>query len=78
MYILVEHSGTPDHNKAAEFIKDFAEDEFGYTCESVIGSENALITVYTESLEKIAEFNKDPDETELYFYFKYLKDEEED
>jgi len=77
MYILVEHSGTPEHNKTAEFIKDFAEDEFGYTCESVVGAEDSPVVVYTESLEKVAEFNKSPDETELYFYFKYLPDEED-
>ena len=78
MYILVEHSGTANHNQVAEFIKDFAEDEFGYTCESVVGAEDSPVVVYTESLDKIAEFNKNPDETELYFYFKYLKDETED
>ena len=78
MYILVEQSGTANHNQVAEFIKDFAEDEFGYTCESVVGAEDSPVVVYTESLDKIAEFNKNPDETELYFYFKYLKDETED
>lgn len=74
MYIILEHSGTSEHCKIAEFIQQFAEDEYGFTVESVIGDNSGFINIYKEDLKKIAEFSKAPDETELNFYFNYLED----
>lgn len=74
MIIILEHSGTPEHCKAAEFIQQLAENEYGFTVQPIIGEETGPISIYKENLEKIAEFVKTPDETELNYYFNYLED----
>jgi len=74
MFIILEHSGTPEHCKTAEFIQQYAEDEYGLTVQPIVGDDSGPINIYKEDLEKIAEFNKAPDETELSYYFNYLED----
>lgn len=76
MLLIIEHSGTPEHNKIAEFIANFAEDEMGFTPQPIIGSDTGGITLYTEDLVKIAEFEEAPDETRLYFYLSEMEDDE--
>ncbi len=75
MYLIIEHSGTLEHNKLAEYISGFAEDEFGMTCQPVVGSEDGPIVLYSEDLTKVAEFDHAPDTTELYFYLSEMEDE---
>ena len=55
MYVLIEHSGTPEHTKTAAYIADFVEAEYGGTAEHVISGEDAEITFYNEELEKLGE-----------------------
>ena len=76
MYILLEHSGSVEHNKIAEHFQDFAESEFGYTCEEVVGKSSGPVTLYTEDMKKVAEFEGLPNDTELYFYLKHYIDDE--
>jgi|APSaa5957512535_1039671.scaffolds.fasta_scaffold29886_2 hypothetical protein len=76
MYLLLEHSGSAEHNKFAEHFQDFAESEFGYTCEDIIGDSNGPTTLYTEDMKKVAEFAGFPDDTELYFYLTHYIDDE--
>lgn len=74
MFLIIEHTGTPEHNKIAEFIQEFAEDEYGFTAQPVVAEDEGPITIYNENLEKVAEFSASPDETELSYYFNYLED----
>ena len=64
MYVLIEHSGTPEHLKIAENIQDFAEDTYGYTCETVVGEEGQ-INLYSGELSKIATFTDNPSTQDL-------------
>ena len=73
MFLIVEHSGTPEHCKIAEFIQEFAEDEFGFTVQPIVGEDSGPINLYTESLEKLAEFKDEPDTTELNYYLNNLE-----
>ncbi len=76
MFLIIEHSGTLEHNKIAEYISDFAEEEFGMTCQPIIGSDKGSIILYSEDLIKVAEFEHTPDTTELYFYLSEIEDDE--
>lgn len=76
MFLIIEHSGTFEHNKIAKYISDFAEDEFGLTCQPIVGSEDGPIILYSEELTKIAEFDHTPDTTELYFYLSGMEEDE--
>lgn len=67
MYIVIEHSGTDEHVKEAQEITSFAEDKLGVTCETVVG-EYGPMRLYTENLQKFAEFYKKPGDHELYMY----------
>ena len=77
MYVLIEHSGTEDHLKIAESIQDFAEDEYGCTCETVVG-ENEEINLYDQELSKFATFGNLPSEQDLTWYFNLSLDMEEE
>jgi hypothetical protein len=76
MYLLVEHNGTKDHVKIAEHIKTYAEDTFGATCEDTVSYDDC-ITLYTETLEKVAAFTDSPSESDLHFYCGLIYNEEE-
>ena len=72
--LIIEHTGTPKHTEAAHNIAAFAEDEFGITSQQIIGSEKGPITLYNEELSKVAEFDHEPDDTELYFYLSEMEE----
>lgn len=55
MYILIEHSGTPEHTKTAEYIADFAESEYGCTTDFAVSGEGDNISFYNEELAKLGE-----------------------
>ena len=64
MFLLIEHSGTQDHMKIAEYIQDFAEDTYGCSCETVVGNDES-INLYDESLNKFATFLAEPKREDL-------------
>tara|TARA_Y100001937_G_scaffold128785_1_gene207994 strand:+ start:940 stop:1170 length:231 start_codon:yes stop_codon:yes gene_type:complete len=76
MYLLVEHNGTAEHLKIAEKIKDYAEENFGATCEDAVAYDNQ-INLYGNNLEKIASFTNDPSTTDLQFYCGLIYHEED-
>lgn len=55
MYVLIEHSGTPEHIKTAEYIADFIESEYGGTTDYAVSGEGDNISFYNEELEKLGE-----------------------
>ena len=64
MYVLIEHSGTPEHLQISDGIQDFAESNYGCTCDTVVGDSNE-INLYTENLSKFASFSSTPKEQDL-------------
>ena len=50
--------------KIAEVIQHFAEDNYGCTCETVVGNESA-ISLYNEELTKFATFKEQPSPEDL-------------
>ena len=76
MYVLIEHSGTPEHLQISDNIRDFAENNYGCTCETVVGDNNE-INLYTEGLDKFATFASAPKEQDLTWYFNLSLDTEE-
>ena len=61
MYILLEHAGTKEHTKSAEYLSDLIENEFGATVDQVVSDEHANFCVYNEDLEKLGEFENTND-----------------
>ena len=57
MFVLIEHSGTSEHMDIADNIKEFAEDTYGCSCDTVVGGEDA-ISLYDSSLNKFATLQK--------------------
>lgn len=53
MYILIEHNGSKEHTQEANKIAKILEDEYGFTTEQVIGSQEQSITLYTDDLKKV-------------------------
>ena len=78
MYVLIEHSGTPEHMEIMEKIAAVAESDYGLTCESVVGENNDSINLYNSELDKIATFENEPEEYQLYLCLKYFFDGEPD
>ncbi len=76
MFLLIQHSGTEEHLKIAEDIQDFAEDTYGCTCETVVGLDSS-ISLYDESLNKFATFDKAPKNEDLNWYLALSLDTEE-
>jgi hypothetical protein len=56
MYVLIEHSGTPEHTKTASYVADFIEAEYGGTVDHIVSGEGDNVIFYNEDLEKIGEF----------------------
>ena len=75
MYLLIEHAGTDEHIKTAQQIKDYAEENFGATCEDAVGYVDS-ITLYNEGLDKVAEFSGEPSDRDLHFYLAITNDED--
>ena len=76
MYLLIEHSGTVEHLKIAEDIQDFAENQYGCSCETVVGDQNE-INLYNDSLSKFASFNNSPTDEDLSWYLGLSLETEE-
>ena len=82
MYIMIESNGSKDHNEISDFIKDIAEDDFGFTVETVTGDEKSPIIIYTDVDSghpvELVRFIDKPDTEVVKFYLEqYLNDEEE-
>ena len=76
MYLLIEHSGTSEHMKIAEDIQNFAEDNYGCTCESVVGLQDS-INLYDIELTKFATFQGAPKNEDLNWYLALSLETEE-
>tara|TARA_B100000131_G_C18005531_1_gene568246 strand:+ start:482 stop:712 length:231 start_codon:yes stop_codon:yes gene_type:complete len=76
MYLIIETLGTEEHLKIAEDIQDYAEDNFGCTCETVVGNEDS-ISLYDEGLNKFATFTEAPKDVDLNWYLALSLDVEE-
>lgn len=55
MYVLIEHSGSPEHTKTAAHISDLIESEYGGTVDHAVSGEGDELTFYNEDLEKLGE-----------------------
>jgi len=75
MYLLIEHNGTEDNNKIAQNLKEIAEDNFGATCEFVIGNSPEVILYNDEQKELIRLENSCADE-ELNYILNFINEEE--
>lgn len=78
MYFLIEHSGTTAGLIGAEKIQQFAEDEFGATCEQVVGDSSEEILVYNEDHEVVGVFGENPTENTMRFTLAMAYDEEKE
>lgn len=74
MRILIEHNGTPEVLKVVEEIKEFIEDEFNGTVETVTGAEDSPVILYN-NLSKLVEFNRTPNMVELHFYLSTAEED---
>jgi len=70
MYILIEHDGTEEQMKTASYIKTFAEDSLGFTCEQVTGSLGEPINIYDSKLKPLGSFDSLLNEDEMANYFE--------
>jgi hypothetical protein len=75
MYLLIEHDGTQDNTKLASTLKDIAEDEFGATCEFVIGKEPD-ITIYNEDQKELISFSGYRSDDDLKYILNFINEEE--
>ena len=60
----------------ADNIKEFAEDTYGCSCDTVVGGEDA-ISLYDSSLNKFATFTKEPNPEDLSWYISLSLDMED-
>lgn len=75
MLLIIEHSGSADHNKIVKEMEHHIESEFGFTVETIIGDENSAIILYNDMLNEIARFTKMPNYEALDFYIRnYIYD----
>jgi hypothetical protein len=78
MYLAIEHSGTNTGLDAAEKIQQFAENEFGASCDQVVGStEKSEVIVYNEDQEIVGIFGENPTEDTMRFTLAMAYDEED-
>lgn len=75
MYILIEHNGTKESNDVASTLKDIAEDEFGATCEFVIG-DTSDFTIYDEDQKELIKFTGPRSNEDLKYILNYIIEEE--
>jgi hypothetical protein len=76
MLIIIDHSGSPEQNKAAKKIKEIAEDDYGFTTQTSISSEKAKITLMDEDFKEIVSFDQIPEEYWIHFYLNNFYNEE--
>lgn len=77
MYLLIEHSGTKEHNELASKIAETAESDFGATCDFTIGDDPSVIVLYDENLKQLAEFSNPRTDDDITFILHFLLNEEE-
>ena len=78
MYLLIEYSGHTSGTAAAERIQRFAEEEFGATCEQIVGDrERNEVIVYDENQKVIGMFGENPSEDTMRFTLAMAYDEED-
>ena len=77
MYLLIEHNGTNESNSLASTIKDIAEDDFGATCEFVIG-DSPDFTIYDENQKELIKFTGPRSNEDLKYILNYVVEEDEE
>ena len=75
MYLLIEHNGTQDNNDLARALKNIAEDNFGATCEYVIGT-SPEIAIYDEDQKELIKFNGPRSEADLDYILNFIIEDE--
>jgi len=75
MYLLIEHNGTQENNNLAVALKTIAEDEFGATCEFIIGKEPD-ITIYNEDQRELISFSGYRSDDDLKYILNFINEEE--
>ena len=87
MYLLIETSGSEEHNATAKHIADLAEDEYGFTVETVTGNADSDIVLYGlnensdkanpvgAGLQHITTFTSIPDDTWIRHYLHHYYEE---
>lgn len=76
MYLLIEHDGTENSNNLARALKNVAEDDFGATCEYIIGNSEG-ISVYDEDQKELIKFSGPRTNEELNYILNFIIEEEE-
>ncbi len=75
MYILIEHNGTEENNALARALNDVAEDNFGATCEYIVGT-SSDISIYDEDQKELINFSGPRSEEELNYILNFILEEE--
>lgn len=75
MYLLIEHDGTEINNDLARALKNVAEDNFGATCEYIIGT-SPEISIYDENLKELVKFNGPRSEADLNYIINFIIEDE--
>lgn len=75
MYLLIEHDGTEGNNNLARALKSVAEDNFGATCEYIVGN-SPDITLYDDEQKELIKFSGPRSEDELNYILNYIIEEE--
>jgi len=75
MYLLIEHNGTKENNILASNLKDIAEDDFGATCEFIIGN-SSDIAIYDEDQKELIKFTSPRSNEDLKYILNYIIEEE--
>jgi len=75
MYLLIEHDGTESSNNLAIALKNLAEDNFGATCEFIVGKEPD-ITIYNEDQKELISFSGYRSDDDLNYILNYINEED--
>lgn len=75
MYLLIEHNGTKENNILASNLRDIAEDDFGATCEFIIGNSSG-IAIYDEDQKELIKFTSPRSSEDLNYILNYIIEEE--
>jgi hypothetical protein len=75
MYLLIEHDGTEDNNNLARALKNIAEDNFGATCEYIIG-DSPEIAIYDENQKELIKFNGPRSDADLNYIIDFIIEDE--
>ena len=75
MYLLIEHDGTESNNNLARALKSVAEDNFGATCEYIVGN-SSDITLYDDEQKELIKFSGPRSDDELNYILNFIIEEE--